>query len=205
MHLQLETDRLRRGLGRGLVQLGADSRSSCRRRVFSVWVVSAARFDLDGWLSRLIDYFGGNRPAGKLNLSEAELQIDELLLLNRSFEQVRMSLEKRGDVLETWFDSEALAGTVRYSRTDSGAHSLWMDMERVLLPDPGETGQPMETDPTRFPELHLYARQFRYLGMDMGATRIEAYPVADGLHIESVASESEHMNFQARGDWLKDR
>jgi uncharacterized protein (TIGR02099 family) len=187
----------------GLLQLGAQPGTLPPPGFFSIGGRTGL-LDLDGWLDRLVDYFAARPASGQLQLSEAELQAGELLWLNRLFSDVRMSLDPRDDALEAWFDSQALAGTVRYIRSDTGAHNLWLDMDRLLLPEPVSTGMTMQTDPTRVPELHLYARQFRYLGLDMGATRIEAYPVADGLHIESVVAESEFMNFQARGDWLKE-
>lgn len=200
---QVETDAVTGALVRGQVHLGGDDGAMPPPGFFSLGG-EAPQLDLDAWLDRLIIYFGPDRPAAQLQLSEAELQAQELLLLNRPFQQVRMSLERRDDILEAWFESEDLQGTVRYSRNDNGAHSLWMDMERMLLPDPREQALEIETNPSLYPEIHLYAEQFRYLGLDLGATRIEAYPVANGLHIESVRSESENLNFQARGDWLND-
>ena len=62
----------------------------------------------------------------------------------------------------------------------------------------------MDTDPSELPEMHLYARQFKYMGLDLGETRIEAYPMQNGLRIDSVEAVSAQLNFQARGDWTRD-
>jgi uncharacterized protein YhdP len=59
----------------------------------------------------------------------------------------------------------------------------------------------VETDPADLPALHLYARSFRYAGIELGETRIEAYPNADGFHFEKVDAESDRLTVQASGDW----
>jgi len=76
-------------------------------------------------------------------------------------------------------------------------------MDRLLLPEPIDDGMDMHTDPADLPEMHLFAGQFRYMGLDLGETRIEAFPEKNGFHIESVESHSSQLNFQARGDWIK--
>jgi len=62
----------------------------------------------------------------------------------------------------------------------------------------------METNPADLPALHLYARSFRYSGVELGETRIEAYPTAKGFHFEKVDAASEHLSVLASGDWSLD-
>jgi len=73
-----------------------------------------------------------------------------------------------------------------------------------LMPEPVEEGMVMDTDPADLPEMHLYAKEFSYLGLELGETRIEAYPVQNGLHIASVEATAQDLTFQTRGDWIKD-
>jgi uncharacterized protein YhdP len=79
--------------------------------------------------------------------------------------------------------------------------SLSAEFERLLLGDPVSTGVDTETDPADLPALHLYARSFRYLGVDLGETRVEAYPTSRGFHFEKVDASSDHLSVQASGDW----
>jgi uncharacterized protein YhdP len=72
------------------------------------------------------------------------------------------------------------------------------------MPDPVADGMTVETDPADLPEIHFYCKQFGYLGLDLGETRIEGYPTAQGFHIESVEAQSPGFIFNARGDWTKD-
>jgi uncharacterized protein YhdP len=44
----------------------------------------------------------------------------------------------------------------------------------------------------------------RYAGIELGETRIEAYPIANGFHFEKVEAESDRLTLRATGDWLLD-
>lgn len=163
---------------------------------------TAAAFDLDGWMDLVIQRFSQGQGSGKLVFDQANLHTGSLHLLNRRFEDVGLWLRLREGVLEGSFDSEALGGEVRYSRSDDGSHSLSAQFERLYMPEPISVGMTMDTDPARLPEMHLFARDFRYMGLDLGETRIEAFPLRNGLRIESVEAVSDRLNFQARGEWI---
>jgi uncharacterized protein YhdP len=59
----------------------------------------------------------------------------------------------------------------------------------------------MESDPADLPAVHLYDRSFKYSGVELGQTRIEAYPSAGGYHFEKVDAKSDQLSVQASGDW----
>ena len=99
---------------------------------------------------------------------------------------------------------ERIDGNLRYTRNEDGAGSLFADFERLVLGDARSSGLDMDTNPKNLPALHLYARSFGYLGVDLGETRIEAYPTASGFYFEKVDAESEALSLQARGNWSLD-
>jgi uncharacterized protein YhdP len=78
------------------------------------------------------------------------------------------------------------------------------EFDRLLLPDPVTEGMTMESEPSELPEMHFYAKEFRYLGVDLGETRIEGYPIKSGFHLESIEAKSPSLTFSARGDWIRD-
>jgi uncharacterized protein YhdP len=90
---------------------------------------------------------------------------------------------------------------VRFTQGIGGVGSLFAEFERLELGDPESSGLDMETNPAELPALHLYARSFQYSGVELGETRIEAYPTADGFHFEKVDASSEQLSVQASGDW----
>ncbi|HSM69766.1 MAG TPA: YhdP family protein [Xanthomonadales bacterium] len=165
---------------------------------------SAAEFDMDQWMDLVIERFNRPRDSQGLVFDQADLQVASMQFLNRRFEDVRLSLGFRDGLLEGKLEGAALAGDIRYSQASDGSRSLSAQMERLLLPEPVDADMTMDSDPSRLPELHLYARRFSYHGLELGETRIEAFPLRNGLRIESVEAVSEQLNFQARGDWVQD-
>jgi uncharacterized protein YhdP len=93
-------------------------------------------------------------------------------------------------------------GQVSFTVGTTGTHSLSAEFERLALADPVSTGVDMDSDPAELPALHLYAKSFQYSGVELGETRIEAYPTATGFHFEKVEAESDRMTLRASGDWL---
>lgn len=160
-------------------------------------------FDLDQWMELVIERFTQERPEQGLLFDHALLFTNELRFLNRSFADVEMSVWYKEDILGGEVSSTGMDGTIRYSRADDGSHTLAAEFEQLTLPKPIDEGMTMDTDPAELPEMHLYAKQFSYMGLELGETRIEAFPIQNGLRIDSVESVSPQLNFQARGDWIR--
>jgi len=157
--------------------------------------------DLDGWIDVIIDGALGGKGMGGLVLEEGNLRAGKILFLDRYFENVRMGFDVVGSDIRAQFEAEDINGTVRYTRGESGPGSLSAEFERLVLKKPLTSGVDTETDPADLAALHLYARSFQYSGVELGETRIEAYPTAKGFHFEKVDAASEHLSVQASGDW----
>ncbi|MEE4216683.1 MAG: YhdP family protein [Xanthomonadales bacterium] len=162
---------------------------------------SAPMLDLDGWVAVIVDEMGRGAEMGGLELEEGRLQADEILFLDRLLQQVEMTFSVSGDEFNAGFASRDIEGAVRFSSTGPGLNSLSAEFERLVLGEPESGGLSMETDPKDLPALHLYARSLSYLGIEMGETRIEAYPDATGFHFEKVDAASDALSVQASGDW----
>lgn len=183
------------------LQLGSGAGILPAEGLFTV-AGQSATLNLDGWMDIVTDYLTADRQPGNLVFDSATVQADSLTLLNRSFANVAVTADYREQVLSAQFAGESITGTVRYNRTQGQAHSLAADFEKLYLPTPIDRGVTMDTNPARLPEMHLYVRDFRFLDIHLGETRIEAFPQGNGLRIDSVEAITEQMNFQARGDWL---
>jgi uncharacterized protein YhdP len=121
--------------------------------------------------------------------------------LDREFSEVAMRLAVNPGDMRAEFSSEAIDGHVLFTPGQRGG-SLTAEFERLALGKPVAGGVEMRSNPAELPELHLYARSFRYAGIEMGETRVEAYPTPDGFHFEKVESESDSLTLRASGDWL---
>jgi len=164
----------------------------------------SSTFDLDGWIDLTVERFSGTDDAGALSLQTAVVDADQIMIFDRQFEDVGLELEYKDGVIFGQFDSQDIDGAIRYYKNEQGAHSVSGEFDRLLLPDPVSDGVTMESDPSELPEMHFYSKEFRYLGVDLGETRIEGYPVKNGFHLESIEAKSPSLTFSARGDWTRD-
>jgi uncharacterized protein (TIGR02099 family) len=160
-------------------------------------------FDLDGWIDLTIDRLSETEDVGGLTLQTASVNAGEIMIFNRRFEEVGLRMLYEDGVITGNFDSQGIDGTVRYYKNEEGSHSMTGEFERLILPDPVAEGMTMESNPADLPEMHFFSKEFSYLGLDLGETRIEGYPVENGFHIESIEAHSPSLIFNARGDWLR--
>jgi uncharacterized protein (TIGR02099 family) len=164
--------------------------------------------DLDGWLELIVEEAGRERGMAELVLEPGGLRARELLFLDRSFADVAMQFSVESSVVRAEFSSADISGKVRYTAGSAGTKSLSAEFERLALgeprSDPLADAAEVETNPAELPSLHLYAQSLRYAGIELGETRVEAYPIANGFHFERVQAESERLTLRAKGDWLLD-
>lgn len=159
------------------------------------------RFNLDGWVNMVVGAVRSGGGLGGLVLDQFVIEADELVFLDRLFEQTRLSAEVSGSDIRADFEAENLAGHLLFTTGSTGRNSLNAEFERLVLGKPLSGGMETQSDPSELPELHLYARSFRYLGLELGETRIEAYPTSDGFHFETVEANSKSLGVRASGDW----
>jgi uncharacterized protein YhdP len=157
--------------------------------------------DLDGWVDVIIDGALGGKGMGGLALEKGSLRAGKMLFLDRYFNDVQMGFDVADPDVRAEFSAEDISGNVRFTTGESGMSSLSAEFERLALGDPESSGLDMETDPADLPALHLYARSFQYSGVELGETRVEAYPTANGFHFEKVDAASPQLSVQASGDW----
>ena len=158
--------------------------------------------DLDGWIDIIRAEQGRGAGLGGLALEPLDLLADELRLLGRRFDEVAMHIAaERGDI-SVRFGARDIDGQVVFTPgSDSGNGSLSAEFNRLVLAKATSNAVEKQSDPASLPELHLYARSFRYGDVEMGATRIEAFPQANGFHFEKVEAESAALSLRATGDW----
>jgi uncharacterized protein (TIGR02099 family) len=188
---------------RAAVQMGGEVSGLPAPGYFSVDGTTEI-FDLDNWIDLSVDRFAETVDDEGMTLNTASIEAEKALVFDRQFESVDLNMTYEDGIIIGKFDSEDLEGVVHYYKNEDGAHSMTGEFERLIMPDPEAGGVTMETDPSELPEVHFYAREFSYLGLDLGETRIEGYPVQYGFHIESVEAHSPRLNFSARGDWIRD-
>ncbi len=188
---------------RAAVQLGGKVGALPAQGLFTI-NGSTSMFDLDGWVDLMVERFSETEDVGGLTLKTASVNAGKTTLFNREFEQVGLNMLYDDGIISGTFDSQNIEGTVRYYKNEEGSHSMSGEFERLIMPDPIADGMTMESNPADLPEIHFFSKEFSYLGMDLGETRIEGYPIKNGFHIESIEAQSPSLMFSGRGDWLRD-
>jgi len=162
---------------------------------------NSGEIDLDGWVDMIVEGAIEGKGLGGLELETGRLVADRLIFLDRQFSDVTVEFNVVGNDIKANFSGEDIDGKVSFTRRDSGPPSLSAEFERLALADPISTGMEMDSDPADLPSLHLYAKSFRYAGIELGETRIEAYPTPTGFHFEKVEAVSDQLTVIASGDW----
>jgi uncharacterized protein (TIGR02099 family) len=203
MQLEMELSKEDSRPVRAAIELGGKVEALPEPGFFSV-NGATSNFDLEGWTDLAIDRFSGQGETDGLTLKSARVNAGRISVFDRQFDDVGLWMTYEDGIINGTFDGKDINGTVRYYKNDEGSHSMSGEFERLIMPDPAAEGMTVETNPADLPEMHFYCKQFGYLGMDLGETRIEGYPVSNGFHIESVEAQSNSFIFNARGDWTSD-
>jgi len=161
----------------------------------------SGKIDLDGWVDVIIDGAVEGKGLGGLELETGRLAAGQLVFLDRLFSDVTVEFNVVESDFKASFSGEDIDGKVSFTRKDSGPPSLSAEFERLALADPISSGMEMESDPADLPSLHLYVKSFRYAGIELGETLIEAYPTPTGFHFEKVEAASDQLTVYASGDW----
>jgi uncharacterized protein YhdP len=162
-------------------------------------------FDLEGWVDLAVNKFQQEDEVGGLVLQTASVDAQQIRIFDRLFDNVSLKMEYQDAVISGEFDGEDIIGKIRYYQNDAGSHSLTGEFERLMMPDPIAAGVTMETNPADLPEMRFYSKEFSYLGLQLGETRIEGYPVKNGFHLDSIEAKSPQLELSASGDWIRDQ
>jgi uncharacterized protein (TIGR02099 family) len=187
---------------RAAIQLGGKVKSMPEQGYFGIYG-KTSMFDLDGWIDVVVDRISESENADGLAFRTAAVSADQIMMFNRYFFDVDLEMQFADGVITGSFDGTDIDGMVRYYKNEEGAHSMTGEFERLIMPDPVSQGISMESNPAELPEMHFFSKEFSYLGLDLGETRIEGYPIEDGFHFESVDAHSPSLTFSAHGDWLR--
>jgi len=204
LHLDIERS-LQDGLGdaklrRASVQLGqskVDLPAAGMIRILG----KADSLDLDGWINLISDGVKQGRGLAGLRMERCELSATQMRFLDRLFSDVGIDLNVGQAEIKTLFSGADIDGQVILNPDSGSSGSLTAEFERLVLVKPVSGGVSIQSNPGQLPALHLYAKSFQYSGIELGETRIEAYPTSRRFHFEKVESESDELSVRASGDW----
>lgn len=165
------------------------------------------RVDLLGWAG-----IGVGAGAGPSLLRSVDLHADKATIGLREFGDLGLVLARQPDQVGISFSGAQLQGTLQIPTVDLLKRGITAQFERLHWPDPPRPPgtPPDERDPldgvvpSTIPPLHLWIGDFRLGSANLGETRLESLPTAEGMRIDQFETRSDDMEMHVRGQWNGD-
>ncbi len=168
------------------------------------------RLDLDQWLGLLAngatseaDEFAVT-PDNALPVDEIDLRINEMVFMSRTFENMALNIKRETNSYHIEVDSEAIKGKVVID-DDVKQKGIVAEFEHLNWIDATVTStqQAEEGSNSQIPDIHLWAAEFSYAGVPLGALRMEMRNVADGIKVDQLSIKSALAEISVSGSWNK--
>ncbi len=157
--------------------------------------------DAGGWLDQVTRDSG----AGSTLVNSIDVRADDFTFANRHFPDMHLSVDNAVATTTVELDSAAIAGSLQVPRIDVAGRGLSAKFVRIHWPeseaDVPDTNAFSDVAPVSLPPLHIAVEDFRLGKASFGSAQFESHPVADGMHIDKLASHSPNVAMTASGDW----
>jgi uncharacterized protein (TIGR02099 family) len=165
------------------------------------------RLDLLGWAG-----IGIGAGAGPSLLRAVDVRADKATIGTREFSDLGLVLARQTDQVGISFSGAQLQGTLQIPTADLLKRGITAQFEHLHWPDPPRPPgtPPDEADPldgivpSTIPPLHLWIGDFRLGTANLGETRLESLPTAEGMRIDQFETRSDDMEMHVRGQWSGD-
>lgn len=162
--------------------------------------------DIGGWVAAAAD--GAAGPGG---LRSVDLQVGAIDVLDRSFGEGRVKLQRDADGLRVDFQGAAIAGEVRLPMTEGAvvdgrfARLHWPAMDTKAMTGSRPEASPAvdQTDPSGLPPLRFRIDDFRLGQAHLGLTELVTFPTPEGMRVDRFATRSEALKLDASGHWTR--
>ncbi|MDR2013544.1 MAG: TIGR02099 family protein [Rhodanobacter sp.] len=162
----------------------------------------APLLDAGGWFDLIGQDSGG---AGSAPIQRVDMRIDDFTLAYRHFTDMHLVIDNNAAATTFTLDSSALAGALRIPKAALAAQGITATLDRIHWPDAPADATQADTltnfDPTALPPLHLSVRDFQLGKANFGSAEFVSHPIAGGMHVDKLESQSPNVVMQASGDW----
>ncbi len=168
--------------------------------------------DLDQWLQLLKEERLKKTEATPVVTDNAgwpggvvELNIKQLIFMSRAFQNLDLRIQRMDNSYKIEIDSAAIKGQVLLD-DDLDQKGIVAEFEYLDWIEPiAENFEQLvkEAAQTKIPDIHLWANDFSYAGIPLGALRMEMRNVADGVKVEQLSLKSTLAEINVSGFWNK--
>lgn len=222
--LQLPSDRRPELAAR--LHLGAEAPGPLPARGLRIDGRSAI-LDATGWAQFVAAGQGGHGPG----LDGVDVVAADASLFGAHFKNLNIKVHPDPQTMRIDLDAPHIAGTVQVPTHDMDRRGLTMRLQRLYWPHvdlgasshgeaqgavqalaadaAGSTGgqgagaaDTRGADPSTLPPLHLWIRDLRLGSARLGESRLEAWHVPGGIHIDPLQTLAPGVQISGSGDWL---
>ncbi len=164
-------------------------------------------FDAGGWLDLMQPGSGGNASSAGSLVHDIDLHIDDFQIGAKSFGPARLLVGDEGGATEVRIDGAAISGVLRIPGQDLRRQGVTARFDRFHWPEaaPDATGDDdsaiPEIAPAALPPLHISINDFMLGKASFGKAEFESHPIADGMHVDKLESQSPNVTMTATGNW----
>ncbi|MEO8010919.1 MAG: YhdP family protein, partial [Dokdonella sp.] len=157
--------------------------------------------DAGGWIALL----GGDSGNGS-RLHSLAIDVGDLQLADRHFTDTRVAIGKTAQGTTITLAGDAIDGVVTVPSANLERAGITAQMKHLQWPDPppekhAATDMLAGIAPASIPPLHVWVGALRFGNANFGEARLETYPVAQGMQIERLETESPSLGMRASGSW----
>jgi uncharacterized protein YhdP len=165
-------------------------------------------FDASGWLDLVqpgSSSDGTTSSAGSL-VHDIDLHIDDFQIDAKSFGATRLLVGDEGGATEIRIDGGAISGVLRIPGQDLARQGVTARLDRFHWPETAPDANPdddaiPEIAPATLPPLHISINDFMLGKASFGKAEFESHPIADGMHVDKLESQSPNVTMTATGNW----
>ncbi|GAA0720558.1 YhdP family protein [Dokdonella soli] len=159
------------------------------------------RLDAGSWLERVEQDTGST---GSI-VQAVDLRADDFLFANRHFSDMRLTVDNGVAATTVGLDGAAIAGRLEIPRTDLVGRGISAKFARIHWPETPADAQDSsafaDVAPASLPPLHLVVDDFQLGKASFGSAQFESHPIANGMSVDKLESQSPNITMKASGDW----
>jgi uncharacterized protein (TIGR02099 family) len=158
--------------------------------------------DVGAWID-LVQRDAGGTTGGIVQ--GIDVHADDFVFADRHFDDMRLIVGGDASATTIRVEGAAIAGNLALPRSDVAGGAVDAKFERIhwpeAPPDATDSSAFAEIAPASLPSLHIKVDDFRLGKASFGSAEFVSHPIANGMHVDTLKSNSPNVNMSAAGDW----
>ncbi|MEO5625366.1 MAG: YhdP family protein, partial [Dokdonella sp.] len=162
------------------------------------------QLDVGAWID-LVERDAGGTTGGLVQ--EIDVHADDFVFADRHFDDMHLIVGGDATATTIKLDGAAIAGSLEIPKSDASGRGVDARFERIHWPE----GPPDSSDsdssafaniaPASLPALRIKVDDFQLGKANFGSAEFRSHPIANGMQVDTLKSQSPNVSMKASGDW----